>query len=195
MEAIIAAWLTELGYTPQTQTQMPTVPSSSEKGKMPKIADPMQVENIATHHSELLEKAGTPKEIINVSCGPAKGKSTVEDELELLKKEMIRIDAQSQTRNDPGYDIEEYTGDESGKGPLEKWHKPAEFDGDGDPVLHLHQYALIAKLNRLPASVMLEWFPTCLQGPVLMWYHALEKSKKTSWAELSKAFLEQFSSN
>src|SRR2546425_12580731 len=26
-------------------------------------------------------------------------------------------------------------------------------------------------------------------------YHTLEKNKKTSWAELSKAFLEQFSSN
>src|SRR2546430_15546330 len=28
-----------------------------------------------------------------------------------------------------------------------------------------------------------------------MWYHGLEKSKKASWVELSKAFLEQFSFN
>src|SRR3989442_15009051 len=76
----LAAKLVEIGYTPQTQS--PTVPSRSEKGKEPEVVDPRQVENIATHHSELLEKAGTPKEIINVSYGPAKGKSSMEDELE-----------------------------------------------------------------------------------------------------------------
>src|SRR3989442_10602323 len=122
----LAAKLAEIGYS--TQTQSPTVPSRSEKGREPEIVDPMQVENIATHHSELLEKAGTPKEIINISCGPAKGKSSVEEELELLKKEMTRIDAQSQSRKDLGYDIDEYTEDESGRVPLEKLHKPGKFD-------------------------------------------------------------------
>src|SRR2546425_10772945 len=42
---------------------------------------------------------------------------------------------------------------------------------------------------------MLDWFSTLHQGPALVWYHALEKSKKTNWLELSKAFLEQFSFN
>src|SRR3989442_3783570 len=189
----LAAKLLEVGYTPQAHP--PAKPSVSEKGKEPKVVNPLLKEQNATHLSELVEKAGTPKGITNVSCGPAKGKSSVEKELEFLKKELIRIDAQSQTRNDPGYDIEEYTGDESGKGPLEKLHKPAKFDGDGDPVVHLNQYVLTAKWNRLSASFMLDWFPTSLQGSALTWYHALEKDKKASWAELSRAFLDQVSFN
>src|SRR2546425_1087159 len=174
----LAAKLVELGYAPQTQTHPPTKPSVSEKGKEQEVVNPLLKEQNATHLSELVEKAGTPKEITNVSCGPAKGKSSIERELEFLKKELIRIDAQFQTKADHGYDIKEYIEDESGRGPLERWHKPAEFDGDGDPMVHLNQYALIAKLNRLPANVMLEWFPTCLQGPALIWYHTLEKNKK-----------------
>src|SRR3989442_6969398 len=103
----LATKLAEIGYS--TQTQSPTVPSRSEKGKEPEAVDPMQVESIATHRNELLKKANTPKEIIDISCGPAKGKSSMEDELEFLKKELIRIKAQYQTRNDTGYDIEEYS--------------------------------------------------------------------------------------
>src|SRR2546425_5623682 len=180
----LAAKLVELGYVPQTQTHPPTKPSVSEKGKEPEVVNPLLKEQNATHLSELVEKAGTPKEITNVSCGPAKGKSSIERELEFLKKELIRIDARSQTRNDPGYDIEEYTGDESGKGPLEKLHEPVKFDGDGDPMVHLNQYVLTAKWNRLSPSFMLGWFPTSLQGSALTWYHTLGKDKKASWAEL-----------
>ena len=191
----LAEKLIELGYAPQTQTHPSAQPSVSEKGKEPEVVNPLLKEQNASRLSELMEKDGTPKEVTNVSCDPTKGKSSIERELEFLKKEMIRIDAQFQTKTDHGYDIKEYIEDESGRGPLEKWHKPAEFDGDGDPMVHLDQYALIAKLNRLPANVMLEWFPTCLQGPALIWYHTLEKNKKASWVELSKAFLEQFSSN
>src|SRR2546423_9529101 len=95
----------------------------------------------------------------------------------------------------PGFEFEEYVEDESGRKPSEKLHKPSKFDGDGDPVVHLKQYALILKLNRLPADFMLEWFSTSLQGSALLWYHALEKSKKSNWIELSRAFLEQFSFN
>src|SRR2546425_5665203 len=189
----LAAKLLEVGHTPQTQP--PTIPSVSEKGKEPEIVNPLMKEQNATHLSELVEKAGTLKEITNVSCGPAERKSSIEEELEFLKKELIRIDAQSQTKNDPGYDIEEYTGDESGKGPLEKLHEPVKFDGDGDPMVHLNQYVLTAKWNRLSPSFMLGWFPTSLQGSALTWYHTLGKDKKASWAELSKAFLEQFSFN
>src|SRR3989442_7633598 len=189
----LAAKLLEVGYTPQAHP--PAKPSVSEKGKEPKVVNPLLKEQNATHLSELVEKAGTPKEITNVHCDAAKRKSSIERELELLKKEMMRIDAQSQTRNDPGYDIEEYTGDESGKGPLEKLQEPVKFDGDGDPMVHLNQYCLTAKWNRLSASFMLDWFSTSLQGPALMWYHTLEKNKKASWVEFSKAFLEQFSFN
>src|SRR2546429_9822834 len=57
----LAAKLLEVGYTPQTQS--PTVPSRSEKGKESELVDPMQVETIVIHLSELLEKAGTPKAI------------------------------------------------------------------------------------------------------------------------------------
>src|SRR3989440_12917469 len=112
----LAEKLIELGYAPQTQTHPPAQPSVSEKGKEPKVVNPLLKEQNASRLSELVEKDGTPKEVANVSCDPAKGKSLIERELEFLKKEMIRIDAQSQTKNDPGYDIEEYTGDESGKG-------------------------------------------------------------------------------
>src|SRR2546425_1611136 len=42
---------------------------------------------------------------------------------------------------------------------------------------------------------MLDWFSTSLQGPALIWYHSLERSKKASWVELSKAFLDHFSFN
>src|SRR3989442_813764 len=35
----------------------------------------------------------------------------------------------------------------------------------------------------------------CWKGVGLQWYHTLEKSKKSSWKELSKAFLGQFSFN
>src|SRR3989441_3405278 len=108
---------------------------------------------------------------------------------------MKRIEAQSRIMNESGFEFEEYVGDESERGPSKKLHEPSKFDGDGDPVVHLNQYALISKLNRLPADFMLEWFSTSLQEPALLWYHALDKSKKSSWRELSKAFLEQFSFN
>src|SRR3989440_5592406 len=143
----------------------------------------------------MLERVRPSKEVIDIPDGSEKGKSSIEGELEFLKREMKRIDAQSRTKDELGFEFEEYVEDESGRGPPEKLHEPSKFDGDGDPIVHLNQYALISKLNRLPADFMLEWFSTSLQGPALMWYHTLEKNKKASWVELSKAFLEQFSFN
>src|SRR2546425_5684012 len=60
---IVAARLTELGYTPRTQTHPPTVSSISEKGKEPEVVNLLLKEQNAAYHGELLEKAVTPKEI------------------------------------------------------------------------------------------------------------------------------------
>src|SRR3989440_4198350 len=191
---VLAAKLAELGYAPTTQTQ-PPVASPSDKGKEPEVFDSLLKEQDASYHKEMLERVRPSKEVIDIPDGSEKGKSSIEGELEFLKREMKRIDAQSRTKDELGFEFEEYVEDESGRGPPEKLHEPSKFDGDGDPIVHLNQYALISKLNRLPADFMLEWFSTSLQGPALMWYHTLEKNKKASWVELSKAFLEQFSFN
>src|SRR3989442_4263519 len=188
---VLAAKLTELGYTPTTQAQPPV----SDKGKEPEVFDPLLKEQDASYHKEMLERVRPSKEVIDIPDGSEKGKASIEGELEFLKKEMKRIEAQSRIMNESGFELEEYVEDTSGRGPSERLHEPSKFDGDGDPVVHLNQYALISKLNRLPAGFMLEWFSTSLQGPALQWYHALEKSKKSSWRELSKAFLGQFSFN
>src|SRR2546425_4068230 len=192
---VLAAKLTELGYTPTTQAQPPVASPASDKGKEPEVFDPLLKEQDASYHKEMLERVRPSKEVIDIPDGSEKGKASIEGELEFLKKEMKRIDAQSRTRNESGFEFEEYVEDASGRGPSERLHEPSKFDGDGDPVVHLNQYALISKLNRLPEDFMLEWFSTSLQGPALQWYHALEKSKKSSWRELSKAFLGQFSFN
>src|SRR3989441_5930073 len=192
---VLAAKLVELGYTPMTQTQPPVASPASDKGKEPEVFDPLLKEQDASYHKEMLERVRPTKEVIDIPDGSEKGKASIEGELEFLKKEMKRIEAQSRTRNELGFKFEEYVEDTSGKGPSERLHEPSKFDGDGDPVVHLNQYALISRLNRLPADFMLEWFSTSLQGAALQWYHTLEKSKKSSWKELSKAFLGQFSFN
>src|SRR5256884_3769214 len=192
---VMAAKLAELGYVPATQTQPPAASPTSDKGKEPEIFDPLLKEQDASYHKEMLERARPSKEVIDISDGSEKGKPSVEGELEFLKKEMKRIEALSRVTSESGFEFEEYVEDTSGRGPAERLHEPSKFDGDGDPVVHLNQYALISKLNRLPADFMLEWFSTSLQGAALQWYHTLEKSKKSSWRELSKAFLGQFSFN
>src|SRR2546421_8374923 len=189
---VLAAKLVELGYTPMTQTQPPV---ASDKGKEPEVFDPLLKEQDASYHKEMLERVRPSKEVIDIPDGSEKGKSSVEGELEFLKKEMKRIETLSRVMNESGFEFEEYVEDTFGRGPSERLHEPSKFDGDGDPVVHLNQYALISRLNRLPADFMLEWFSTSLQGQALQWYHTLEKSKKSSWRELSKAFLGQFSFN
>src|SRR3989441_7246538 len=190
---MLATKLAEIGLAPQTQAQ--TSSSGLGKGKEQEIFDPELKEQDADYHKELLERVRSNNRVVNVPEKNVREKFASGVELEEVKKEMRKISAQLQAKNDFGYELEEYVEDESGRGPSEKLHKSAKFDGDGDPVVHLNQYMLIAKLNRLPASFMLDWFSTSLQGPALMWYHGLEKSKKASWLELSKAFLEQFSFN
>src|SRR3989441_10907811 len=190
---MLAAKLAEFGLTPQSQTQ--TSSSGLGKGKEPEIFDPELKEQDADYHRELLERTRAHKRVVNVPKENVGEKFGSGEELKEVKKEMRKISAQLQAKNDFGYDFEDYVGDESGKGPSEKLHKPAKFDGDGDPVVHLNQYALIAKLNRLSPQFMLDWFSTSLQGPALIWYHSLDKSKKSSWLELSKAFLDHFSFN
>src|SRR2546425_2345249 len=192
---VLAAKLVELVYTPATQTQPPVASPASDKGKEPEIFDPLLKEQDASYHKEMLERVRPSKEVIDISDGSEKGKSSVEGELEFLKKEMKRIEALSRVTNESGFEFEEYVEDTSGRGPAERLYEPSKFDGDGDPVVHLNQYALISRLNRLPADFMLEWFSTSLQGAALQWYHTLEKSKKSNWKELSKAFLGQFSFN
>ena len=171
---VLAAKLVELGYTPATQTQPPVASPASDKGKEPEVFDPLLKEQDASYHKEMLERVRPSKEVIDIPDGSEKGKASIEGELEFLKKEMKRIEAQSRTRNESGFEFEEYVEDTSGRGPSERLHEPSKFDGDSDPVVHLNQYALISKLNRLPADFMLEWFSTSLQGSALQWYHAVD---------------------
>src|SRR2546425_1149984 len=101
--------------------------------------------------------------------------------IDLNEPRYTRAEVQLLARNECEYDLEKSVGDTLGRGLIEKFHKLAKFDGSGDPAEHLEQYALSIRLNRLPASFMLDWFSTSLQGPALMWYRNLEKRKKASW--------------
>ena len=133
---VLAAKLVELGYTPATQTQPPVASPASDKGKEPEVVDPLLQEQNASYHKEMLERVRPSKEVIDIPEGSEKGKSSIEGELEFLKREMKRIDAQSRTKDEPGFEFEEYVEDESGRGPPEKLHEPSKFDGDGDPIVH-----------------------------------------------------------
>src|SRR2546430_13479110 len=95
---VLAAKLVELGYPPPTQTQPPVASLASDKGKEPEVFDPLLTEQDASYHKEMLERVRPAKEVIDLSDASKKEKSSVESELEFLKKEMKRIDAQSQTK-------------------------------------------------------------------------------------------------
>src|SRR2546430_1587046 len=191
----MAAQLAELGLTMQNRTQFPAAASGQNKGKEPEIFDPELNDQDPEYHRNMYERTRNNKGPIEIPDDSVKGKSAMEERMESMEKIIGRLQAQLLAKNDKGDDLEEYTGDTSGRGLTEKLHKPAKFDGDGDPVVHLNQYALIAMLNRLSPQFMLDWFSTSLQGPALIWYHSLDKSKKASWMELSKAFLDHFSFN
>src|SRR5256884_3079950 len=191
----IAAQLAELGLTLPNQAQIPAAASGQNRGKELEIFDPVLNEQDPEYYKNLYERTRNAKGPIEIPDDSVKGKSAIDEKVKSLEKMMIKMQAQLSAKNEKGYDLEEYTGDTSGRGPTEKLHKPAKFDGDGDPVVHLNQYALIAKLNRLSPQFMLDWFSTSLQGPALIWYHSLDRSKKSSWVELSKAFLDHFSFN
>src|SRR2546430_5174987 len=191
----IAAQLAELGLTLPNQAQIPAAASGQNRGKEPEIFDPVLNEQDPEYYKNLYERTRNAKGPIEIPDDSVKGKSAIDEKVESLEKMIIKMQAQLSAKSEKGYDLEEYTGDTSGRGPTEKLHKPAKFDGDGDPVVHLNQYALIAKLNRLSPQFMLDWFSTSLQGPALIWYHSLDRSKKASWVELSKAFLDHFSFN
>src|SRR2546426_11404201 len=191
----MAAQLAELGLTMPNRAQFPTAASGQNKGKEPEIFDPVLNDQDPEYYKNLYERTRNNKGPIEIPDDSVKGKSAIEEKVESMEKIIMKLQAQLSSKNEKWYDLEEYTGDTSGRGPTEKLHKPAMFDGDGDPVVHLNQYALIAKLNRLSPQFMLDWFSTSLQGPALIWYHALDRSKKASWLELSKAFLDHFSFN
>src|SRR2546429_2474104 len=191
----MAAQLAELGLTMPNRTQFPTAASGQNKGKEPEIFDPVLNDQDPEYYKKLYERTRNAKGPIEIPDDSVKGKSEMEEKLESMEKIIMKLQAQLSAKNEKRYDLEEYIGDTSGRGPTEKLHKPAKFDGDGDPLVHLNQYALIAKLNRLSPQFMLDWFSTSLQGPALIWYHSLDRSKKSSWVELSKAFLDHFSFN
>src|SRR3989442_7404437 len=191
----VAAQLAELGLTLPNQTQFPAAASGQNKGKEPEIFDPVLNDQDPEYYKNLYERTRNVKGPIEIPDDSVKGKSAMEERMESMEKIISKLQAQLSAKNKKGYDLEEYTGDTSGRGPTEKLHKPVKFDGDGDPVVHLNQYVLIAKLNRLSPQFMLDWFSTSLQGPTLIWYHSLDRNKKSSWLELSKAFLDHFSFN
>src|SRR2546425_1010163 len=191
----MAAQLAELGLTMPNRTQFTTAASGQNKGKEPEIFDPVLNDQDPEYYKNLYERTRNNKGPIEIPDDSVKGKSAMEERMESMEKIIGKLQAQLSAKNEKGYDLEEYTGDTSGRGPTEKLHKPAKFDGDGDPVVHLNQYVLIAKLNRLSPQFILDWFSTSLQGPALIWYHSLDRSKKANWVELSKAFLDHFSFN
>src|SRR3989441_3568039 len=138
---VLAAKLTELGYTPAVQTQLPVAYPASDKGKEPEVFDPLLKEQDASYHKEMLERVRPSKEVIDIPDGSEKGKSSIEGELEFLKKEMKRIEALSGIMIDSGFELEEYWEDTSGKGQSESLHEPSKFDGIADPVVNLNKMA------------------------------------------------------
>jgi len=93
------------------------------------------------------------------------------------------------------FEIKEYVREELGTLPPNRWHPYSQFDGTGDPRLHLQQFQSISQLNKLSAKEMLNMFPTALATKFHSWYYGLEDYKKASWMELSQAFLKHFSFN
>src|SRR2546423_10373011 len=105
---VLAAKLAELGYVPATQTQPPAVSPMSDKGKELEIFDPLLKEQDASYHKEMLERVRPSKEVIDIPNESEKGKSSMEGELESMKKEMKRINAQLQVKSDLGFEFEDY---------------------------------------------------------------------------------------
>src|SRR3989442_13048980 len=190
---MVAARLIEFGYPLQTQARISTIPSSSEKGKGLEVVNPLMIENIAASHTVPLGKTKVLEEMTDMPMVLEKGTPTIEEELKAMKEEMKRMSDQLKVKNN--HDFWERTGDGSRERLSDRFYDLDKFDGDGDPTIHLNQYILTARWNRWSASFMLDWFPLFLQGPALMWYYTLERSKRASWTELSKAFLDEFSVN
>src|SRR2546425_547505 len=178
---MMTAKLAELGLTPQNRAQALTTASSQNKKKEPEIFGTLLRKKDPNYHKNLLEKTQDSKVLVEIPDDLVKGKSVMERRLETMKEVISKLQAQLSARNECEYDLEKSVGDTLGRGLIEKFHKLAKFDGSGDPAEHLEQYALSIRLNRLPASFMLDWFSTSLQGPALMWYRNLEKRKKASW--------------
>src|SRR3989442_10770909 len=124
---------------PPSKSQPPVASPVSDKRKEREVFAPLLKEQDASYHKEMLERVTPTKEVTDIPDESEKGKSSIEGELESMRKEMKKINAQLQTKSDLGFEFEEYVGDESGRGPSDKLHKPSKFDGDGDPMVHLNQ--------------------------------------------------------
>src|SRR3989441_9959185 len=185
---MLAAKLAELETVFPTPTQLPVPSLTSRKGKELEIFVPWQREQDILYHKELLENSKPAEEVFNISYASEIGESSVESELEFLRKEIAKMNKRSKAYDDFG----ENSNRESRVTSPKAMFKPFDYNGDSDPTVHLDQCELTAETNGLPTNLMADWFSSSLQGPALNWYLNLEEDIKSDWTRLSHAFLKQF---
>ena len=66
------------------------------------------------------------------------------------------------------------------------------FNGNGDPMVHLHQYVSLMSSTRLTKAQVQKIFRMSLEGASVVWYHGLEKKVRNDWKALAEAFLNQY---
>ncbi|KAL6983800.1 hypothetical protein U1Q18_052614 [Sarracenia purpurea var. burkii] len=66
------------------------------------------------------------------------------------------------------------------------------YDGNSDPLDHLHTYTSMMYLYAVPDEIMCRTFPSTLRGPAQVWFSKIKPLSIVSFAQLSKMFTSHF---
>ncbi|RVX00244.1 hypothetical protein CK203_026657 [Vitis vinifera] len=69
------------------------------------------------------------------------------------------------------------------------------YTGIGCPHLHLRLYSTVMRAHGLDESQMITLTPLSLSGAAQRWFASLESSRRQTWGDLAREFLQQFSFN
>ncbi|RVW40594.1 hypothetical protein CK203_079197 [Vitis vinifera] len=69
------------------------------------------------------------------------------------------------------------------------------YTGIGCPHLHLRLYSTVMRAHGLDESQMITLIPLSLSGAAQRWFASLESSRRQTWGDLAREFLQQFSFN
>ena len=69
------------------------------------------------------------------------------------------------------------------------------YTGIGCPRLHLRLYSTVMRAHGLDESQMITLIPLSLSGAAQRWFASLESSRRQTWGDLAREFLQQFSFN
>ncbi|XP_016206863.1 uncharacterized protein LOC107647283 [Arachis ipaensis] len=66
------------------------------------------------------------------------------------------------------------------------------YDGTHDPQEHLTAFEAMMNLERVGDEVRCRDFPVTLAGPAIRWFNVLSQGSITTFADISRSFLTQF---